>query len=217
MHKSDPAREVDEIQSIVASYLKTLRFRKAGRTFNRESDDIVHVVNFQMGAYPIGHYVVPGIRESLYGKFAVNLGVRVPCISAAEGAPKAKKIYQEYDCHFRTRLSLEEGGRQEQWWTTGGNCRHIGIQIAGLLEKIAIPFFEQFSSCRGIIAYYDLHGAFPMRPAGRSALDAALVCRHCGDLRRYSVLIQEAKRLAADHSGFREYVLGIEKKLENGG
>ena len=218
MPKSDTARDVDTIQSVIAAYLKTLAFRKSGRTFNREREDgIVHVVNLQMGPYPIGKYVIPGLRENLYGKFAVNLGVRLPCISAAEGAPSDKKIYQEYDCHIRRRLSRELCGREEEWWSVESAHGRIGSDIAGLLEKIAVPFFDQFSSYRDVIVYYDRHSVFPFRTDARSAFDAALVCRHCGQLQRYENLIQEAKRRAADHKGFREYVSGIEKKFEERG
>lgn len=218
MPKSDTARDVDEIQSVVAAYLKTLAFRKSGRTFNREREDgIVHVVNLQMGPYPIGKYVIPGLRENLYGKFAVNLGIRLPCISAAEGAPSGKKIYREYDCHIRSRLSREVDGRAEEWWSIEGDFGRIGSEIAGLLEKSGIPFFDQFSSYHDVIVFYDRRGVFPFRTDARSALDAALVCRHCGQVQRYEALLQEAKRRAPDHKGFREYVSGIEKKFEERG
>lgn len=214
MPRSETVRKVDGIQTVVAAYLKTLAFRKSGRTFNRaRSDGIVHVVNLQMGPYPIGKYVVPGLRENLYGKFAVNLGVRLPCISVVEGAPSDKTVYQEYDCHFRRRLGREAGGREEEWWSVEAEYGRIGSEIAGLLEGIGIPFLDQFSSYQDVIGYFDSYGVFPFRTDARSAFDAALVCRHCGDVQRYGVLIQEARRRAADHRGFREYVSGIERKL----
>jgi hypothetical protein len=57
--------------------LKRAGFRKRRHTFNRETaPGLVHVVNFQMGPYEVGEHVeIPGLRENLYGKFTVNLGV----------------------------------------------------------------------------------------------------------------------------------------------
>ena len=216
MVKSKTARAVDEVQAIVASYLKTLKFRKSGRTFNRCGEDgVVHVINFQMGSYPIGKYVVPGLRENLYGKFTVNLGIRLPCISAADGR-KDKNTYQEYDCHIRSRLSRDADGGRGTWWTIEGDYARVACEIAVLLEKGGIPFLDQFSSYRDVLAYYDRCRVFPFRTDARSALDAALVSRQCGYLPRYKELIQEAKKLAQNHGGFRDYVGLIEKQFDSG-
>jgi hypothetical protein len=215
MPKSDVAREVDGIQAVIAACLKPFGFRKSGRTFNCErADGIVGVVNLQMGSYPIGDHVIPGLRENLYGRFAVNLGVRLPCIATVERTPGDKKIYQEHDCHFRNRLSRLVDGKEEQWWSVEGDCGKIGRDIAALLETIAVPFINQFSSYREVIAYYDHHGVFPFRTDARSALDAALVCRYCGQHERYMSLMEEAKRRAGNNKGFRDYVSEIEKRLE---
>src|SRR5688572_2664900 len=105
MPKSDLAKDLDKLQAQITAFLKPLRFRKKGRTHNRRTEGgLVQVVNFQMGAYPIGENVIPGLRESFYGKFAVNLGVLIPCIYETEWQKPVPDFTQEYDCTIRDRL-----------------------------------------------------------------------------------------------------------------
>jgi hypothetical protein len=69
-------KALDDIQKALTAFLKPLGFKKKGRSYNRHvSDGLVQVVNLQMGQFPIGDYVIPGLRESHYGRFTVNLGV----------------------------------------------------------------------------------------------------------------------------------------------
>lgn len=75
------------MKHLVAAVQPTLKeqgFRKRGNTFNRttEPDGIIHVINFQMGAYkPPGTVEIPGLRPNLYGRFTVNLGIWLPGIA----------------------------------------------------------------------------------------------------------------------------------------
>jgi hypothetical protein len=79
--KSEYVLRLDKIQKAVNQKLRPLGFRKLGRSHNRmTAGGLIHVVNFQMGEFPIGDYVIPGLRENLYGRFAVNLGVLLPCV-----------------------------------------------------------------------------------------------------------------------------------------
>src|SRR4051794_47026 len=86
MSKSEFANNVDIVQTQVAAFLKPLGFRKKGRTHNRTTAaGLIHALDFQMGAYPIGaQYVISGIRENYYGRFTVNLGVLLPCVFEIE-------------------------------------------------------------------------------------------------------------------------------------
>src|SRR5437868_3156941 len=98
MTKSPFAHKLDEIVRSVSPELKAAGFRKKGRTFNRVAEDgFVHVIGFQMGQFPVGNletYVVPGLRENLYGKYTVNLGVHIREVyevgSSASAAMSAK-------------------------------------------------------------------------------------------------------------------------------
>src|ERR1700761_3958551 len=105
MPKSKPVGALDEIQKPLTVLLKNLGFRKKGRTYNRlVGDNMVHAVNLQMGQFPIGDYVIPGIRESFYGRFAVNLGVFLPAVRKLEWDRDPPAVVQEYECEIRGRL-----------------------------------------------------------------------------------------------------------------
>ncbi|HMU11556.1 MAG TPA: DUF4304 domain-containing protein, partial [Ferruginibacter sp.] len=97
---------LDEVEKKVFATFKPIGFKKKGRTFNRETEKgIFQVINFQSGQYPIGqNYEVPGLRENLYGKFTVNLGVCVDSLFKFQYPSENKTFYKEYECQIRTRL-----------------------------------------------------------------------------------------------------------------
>ena len=98
MAKSKFAAALDEVQKPLTLLLKNLGFRRRGRTYNRAvGDTLVHVVNLQMGQFPIGDYVIPGIRESFYGRFTVNLGVLLPAVLKLERSRDPPAFAQEYE------------------------------------------------------------------------------------------------------------------------
>lgn len=117
MPKSEFSVQVDEIQRAVAPLFKSQGFRKRGRTYNRlTGDELVHVVNFQMGAFnPPGTTYFPGLRENLHGLFTVNLGVYIPEIARRHGGGPATSFVQEYRCSLRARLGNLTGERQDIW------------------------------------------------------------------------------------------------------
>ncbi len=84
---SEYKKQLDIVQKEVVRFLKPLGFKNKGRTFNRETEQGVwQVINFQSGQFPLGDkYVVPGLREDMYGKFTVNLGVFVQEFNFLQG------------------------------------------------------------------------------------------------------------------------------------
>ena len=128
MSKSSIKPLFDKIEKPIAIYLKGQGFVKKGRTFNRETEKgIIQVVNLQSGSYPIGDYVIPGIRESYYGKFTVNLGIGIDEVWRA-GYPKNPigPVWHEYHCTIRTRLGILLYSN-DHWWN---------------LDKALIIFFQ---------------------------------------------------------------------------
>src|SRR4051812_44692039 len=107
MPKSEFVKNLDIVQAKVNAFLKPFGFRKKGRTHNRTTaGGLVHALEFQMGAYPIGEeYVLPGVRESYYGRFTMNLGVLLPCIFEIEEQRPVPPFVSEAYCTIRTRLS----------------------------------------------------------------------------------------------------------------
>jgi hypothetical protein len=96
MTASTYVKALDDIQKALTGFLKPLGFKRKGRTYNRQvSDGLVQAVNLQMGQFPIGDYVIPGLRESHYGRFTVNLGVALPAVCASERG-------REFPCSFKS-------------------------------------------------------------------------------------------------------------------
>jgi uncharacterized protein DUF4304 len=106
MTKSALATSLDALQGHLNPWFRQAGFRKHGRTYNRTTTDgLTHVIGFQMGSFdPPGTTHIPGLRENLYGRFTVNLGVYVPEVARNHGGGEAKSIVHDYNCCIRIRL-----------------------------------------------------------------------------------------------------------------
>jgi len=151
MEKSAFVKSMDHIQGALKPRLMSEGFRVRGRTFNRTTHDgLTHVVNFQMGSSdPPGTTYIPGLRENLYGLFAVNLGVYVPEVAQHTGA-QAKAWIQDYHCCIRVRLRSLIGEGRESWWRAEPNEQVIN-DVTKALDCSALPFLERFSTRDQII------------------------------------------------------------------
>jgi hypothetical protein len=151
MAKSAFAKSLDHIQGALGPRLRNEGFRVRGRTFNRTTNDgLTHVVNFQIGpSDPPGTTYIPGLRENLYGLFAVNLGVYVPEVARHTGG-EAKAWIQDYDCCIRVRLGALVGDGREIWWHAQVNEQVIA-DVTKALERFALPFLERLSTRDQII------------------------------------------------------------------
>jgi hypothetical protein len=153
MGKSKHAAAVNHIQGALHPFLKGCGFKVRGRTFNRVSEDgLTQVVSIQMGASdPPGTTFIPGLRESLYGLFTVNLGVYVPEVARHQGGGEAKSWVQEYHCCVRARLGEASGEAQGIWWHARSDDAVID-DVRRHLEMGGLPFFERFSTRDKILA-----------------------------------------------------------------
>jgi len=147
--KSELARTLNELQSKLRSVLTERGFRNRGRTFNRTtSDRLTEVVQIQMGRFdPPGTTYFPGLRENLYGKFTVNLGVRVPEVAEQQGLSAPKSFVQEYHCCVRTRLGRLGLEPIDRWWDIRRD-EALTEELRQRLIRDAIPFFERFETRR---------------------------------------------------------------------
>ena len=84
MAKSEPAIQMDEVQKQLYHSLTERGYRAKARTLSRTTPEgLIHVINFQMGRFdPPGTNYIPWLREKLYGRFTVNIGVHVPEVYA---------------------------------------------------------------------------------------------------------------------------------------
>lgn len=150
--KSDLARTLDELQAKLRPALKERGFRARGRAFNRlTSDGLTEVMQVQMGSFdPPGTIPIPGLRESRYGKFNVNLGVFVPEVAERYGGGAPKSCVQEYHCCIRTRLGLLGPERRDVWWDIRAG-EALAQELLQRLTRDAIPFFGKFETRDAIL------------------------------------------------------------------
>lgn len=207
--KSENIEYLNQIQKEVHQYLKPLGFKKRGRTFNRQTESgIWQVINFQSGQFPVGeNYEIPGIRESFYGKFTVNMGVIVKELYEIRIKGKEKTFYQEYDCQIRTRLShliLEK----DYWWNITDNSKDISDQIIEGLNEKGISWLDLFETREKIcLNWGNIEGS-----SNTAKLDVALVIFQT-DKKKGAELIQEYFNGIDSHKGHKEYVKELANEL----
>jgi hypothetical protein len=150
--KSDVARTLDELQAKLRPALKERGFRARGRAFNRLTcDGLSQVVQIQMGSFdPPGTTYIPGLRENLYGKFTVNLGVFVPEVAERYGRGAPKSFVREYHCCIRTRLAVLGPERSDVWWGIRAD-EAMAQKMLRRFTRDAMPFFGKFETRDSIL------------------------------------------------------------------
>jgi hypothetical protein len=212
MPKSTVAATLDEIQKPINDALKARGFKRSGRTLNRTTPrGLVQVINFQMGQFPIGDYVIPGVRESAYGKFAVNMGVALPCVRRIEHNREPKKIYQEYDCEIRERLGALGNEDRDFWWAIEPNFDAVADDVFRKMHDLGLPFLDKFASYEDVLREFERVGKLPFMNEGRAALVVAMVYHDQGDESAAKRAFERAKNGSTRNPGFIAHVQAIEE------
>ena len=212
MPKSDLPLALDEIQREIAPELKRRRFRVRGRTFNcPTTDGLTHVLNLQMGSFdPPGTTYHPGLRENLYGRFTVNLGVHVPEVAANHGDGPAKSWIQDYNCCLRSRLGELGLERKDLWWS----IRSRAQALDDLLPRIshdAMRFFATYGSREEILSALD--GKTENMSSGNPPrIICAIILASRGDISRARKLLSE-QALETRNPGHPAYVRALAGRL----
>jgi hypothetical protein len=126
-----------------------------------------------MGEYPIGDYVIPGIRKNFYGRFTVNLGVSLPGVRSLEHNRPSPEFLREYDCDIRERLSVLAYS-EDRWWDLDHSVPETAAEIVRLMDGFGVPFLERFENCAAVLNTIDSQRELPFCNAGRSAVVGAL-------------------------------------------
>ena len=209
---------LDLIQKEVHQFLKPLGFKKRGRTFNRETEaGLFQVINFQSGQYPIGdNYEIPNIRESLYGKFTVNLGVCIEELYLIESPRKSQRFYQDYDCQIRCRLATLIKGI-DIWWDLSSDLTLTTKEIIEGLELKGFGWFKIFDTREKIINNWDDHTGTDSPNIDspiRAKLDLALLIWQT-DKKKGATLIQDYyDNIGNEKKSHKQYVIDLAKKLK---
>jgi len=158
--KSEYVQAMEAVVASTAPVMKTSGFRKRRHAFNRSREDgVVAVLNFQMGSseHP-GSYEIPGLKDNLYGKFTVNLGIafeemwKIDLSSASKAFPP---FVNEYECHLRLRLGELTRNGGDAWWSLKSAGDRVAREVAGLIEGFAIPWLERFDTRRAVLTAWE--------------------------------------------------------------
>jgi hypothetical protein len=146
MTKSALVDSLDTLQAHLDPLLGQAGFRKHSRTYNRTtSDGLTHVIGFQMGRFdPPGTTYIPGLKENLYGRFTVNLGVYVPEVARNRPGGEAKSVVQDGNCCIRTRLGRTANAKESWWEISKGEA--LAPEFQQRLQNEALPFFQRFEN-----------------------------------------------------------------------
>lgn len=204
--------QLNLVEKEVFAKLKPLGFTKKGRTFNRRlNDGIIQVINFQSGQYPVGqHYEIPGLRESSYGTFVVNLGVCIESLYKFVFPNKNKTFYQDYDCQIGIRLGTLLTG-EDYWWPIPINHKKIAKEIIEGIETKAFDWFAGLETKEEVISN---NGRLLYNTSPRARLDTALIV-YFDDKTKGAELVKEYYHgIKAATSPHKEYVRELAKQLE---
>lgn len=203
---------LDIVEKDIYAKLKPFGFKKNGRTFNRRLDDgIIQVINLQSGQYPIGQgYKIPGLRENLYGKFVVNLGVCIESLYKFQSPTENKKYYKEYECQIRARLGALLTG-QDYWWTITDDNNKITQEIIEGIETIAFKWFSGLETKDKIISN---NGKLPYDATPRVKLDIALIVWFDDKAKGSELFKDYYHSIPPAKSSHKAYVRDLAKELE---
>jgi len=207
---------LNDLQKQLSRFFRNNEFKKYNRTYNKsQRDGLVHVINFQLGEYPIGNYVIPGIRDTLYGKFAINLGVYIPIIDHIEKHYKInmKNGIKEYECEIRERLKPNKH-KTDYWIDLPNDISKTGNHVQEIIETEGFAFLEQFRSIDDIIKYYEKYGEIPFNSDDRSTFSIALIHYGLGNKKKFD---EYCNKLIKDctHKGFVEHIKKVCDNLIN--
>ena len=164
----------DEIEGRIYPALKSLGFRKHGRTLHRfVSGDISQVIHFQSG--------MP--TKGMGGLLCVNLGIRIPECAEWTFHPseEKKKYYPEYDCTLRSRLGTVSG-KEETWYDLRRGAEKIAEDVLDQINDIVLPAYDVLSSREGILAHRREYPLFDTITPHLILLDECMIYGHLGDL-----------------------------------
>jgi hypothetical protein len=215
--KSELAETLDRVKAKLRAFLKGQDFRVRGRAFNREtSDGLTQVEHIQMGSFdPPGTTYIPGLRENLYGKFTINLGVYVPEVAEYQGGRVVAPFIQEARCCVRARLGTLGPESADVWWAIR---RDEGVtdELELRLKRDGLPFLNRFETRDAILE--ELRGltAPPFGASSPPRIVCAIILAGKGmTAEARTLLALQAKETR--NPGHPAYVRALAEKLGLGG
>ncbi len=206
-YKSDSSKNVDVIEKIVYDHIKSLGFKKHGRTLHRFVDgDISQLINFQNGCPQ------KGILDVLW----VNIGIRVPeCYERKFVITKpTKKYYHEYECNLRSNLGdITES--KDNFYELSTDPEGLGLKILEQIKLHILPFFEALDTREAILEKRKDYSKFDLFNNRLIVLEEAMIYGRKGDIVTASKLFNEYyQEVLKEYNHKLEF--GSEKYLDKG-
>ena len=169
MSESPHVQALGQLQRAIGADLKALRFKVRVRTFNRLTDDgLTQVINLQSGPFPPpGTVTIPDLREDLYGRFTVNLGVYVPEVGLY--TLPARTFVTESYCCIRARLGHLGPEQADLWWEIRSDAG-TAHDVSRRLQIYGMPFLERFGSRDRILSEWARTRSLTLESADRPGL-----------------------------------------------
>jgi hypothetical protein len=184
--KSPSSHAVDNvIQSCVKSMLKSENYRKTGRSFHRQREDMIQVVNFQ----------TTWLNTPEKADFTINLKVILPFYHEKwTGTPLPKNPGSAAPiCSYRLGHLLPEG--PDKWWsvTPSTDFDSLSRQLADLLQSIGLPFLEKASDLLFLRQNLESKKHFLGMHHGSQPLAFAILLCYMGEEKEAKAVIQELR------------------------
>jgi hypothetical protein len=127
------------------SVLKPMGFRKSGLNFSAEREDVILMVQLQKSTKTTASKLVA----------TVNLGVFSRTLGSKQPYPVNKPTIPQ--CHWSERIGFLLSAQHDVWWEVSGREQAVavGAEIAGLLQKHALPAMEEVDSTARLQALWE--------------------------------------------------------------
>ena len=200
--KSTNSSKLDEIANFIWLELRTLKYRKSKRLFNRiQPDGIVHVIDFQMGQS----------WSTLYGKFTVELGIFIPEVYAAFWEKPMPKFITSPNCEERERLGHLGKSKKDIWWDLSDDEKTTESEVLDFLLKYGEQYFSQFSSREKFLAQWEQERR-QKSLSERKKLIMAIILASAGEKKRANELL-EIEFGGQYKTAFLEYAQNVARNL----
>lgn len=148
---SAAAQAMNGLVAAIHPGLKDLSYRKRRNTFNRciQPDGLIHVINFQMGAFDPSGTEIPGLRPNLYGRFTINLGVWLPGLTehgSQAPAQQSTRFINDYNCHLRARIGELLPEATDTRWRLSAPADQLAAIVSSAITGYAQPWLARFST-----------------------------------------------------------------------
>ena len=138
------------IDASIKPNLKQCGFKKSGFTWNKSSNDMIQVINFQLSRF----------NKADEETFTINLGIFNPEIWKSCWQQEIPKIIHEEDCFPRIRigdlLNVRSKESNDQWWkcTPGTDEVSLAQELIDLISLKCLPFLEHMLDVHNVINFY---------------------------------------------------------------